>query len=82
MNMFGDPVAVLMALLAVVVCFATPMIATLFVIKKIGLWERVKREIAAGNHVDPTGRTLFNPAQWQLDSTEKAAHIKGDRRLT
>lgn len=45
MNLFSDPVAVGLALLTVIVCFAVPVGTALVIIKKIGLWDKMKEEL-------------------------------------
>jgi hypothetical protein len=56
-KLFGDPVAVLMALTSVVVCFAVPLGSTLFVLYKLGLYKlgilaRCKAEMEGKDNED------------------------------
>jgi len=45
MDLFGNPVSVLMALLSVVTCFGMTFAAAIYLIKKMDLFEQVKREL-------------------------------------
>jgi hypothetical protein len=51
-KLFGDPVAVLMALTSVVVCFAVPLGSTLFVLYKLGILARCKAEMEGKDNED------------------------------
>lgn len=47
MDLFSDPVAVCMALLALTVSFALPVGIAFVIIKRLGLWDMTKKEINA-----------------------------------